>query len=84
MPIQKSQMHRLMRIAALLKENRYPNSETLVREFRRIAVEEELEIECGKKTILRDMKVLEYEFGCSEYQESFDFQVKSDNILIMA
>ena len=40
MPLQKSQMHRLMRIAALLKENRYPNSETLVKEFRRIAVEE--------------------------------------------
>ena len=53
-----------MRIAALLKENRYPNSETLVKEFRRIAVEEELEIDCGKKTILRDMKVLEHEFGC--------------------
>ena len=64
MPMQKSQLHRLMRIAALLKENRYPNSETLVREFRRIAVEEELEIDCGKKTILRDMKVLEHEFGC--------------------
>ena len=57
-------MHRLMRIAALLKENRYPNSETLVREFRRIAIEEELEIDCGKKTILRDMKVLEQEFNC--------------------
>ena len=64
MPLQKSQMHRLMRIAALLKENRYPNSETLVKEFRRIAVEEELEIDCGKKTILRDMKVLEEEFHC--------------------
>lgn len=64
MPMHKSQLHRLMRIAALLKENRYPNSETLVKEFRRIAVEEELEIDCGKKTILRDMKVLEYEFGC--------------------
>ncbi|MBQ9088901.1 MAG: WYL domain-containing protein [Lentisphaeria bacterium] len=64
MPMQKSRMHRLMRIAALLKENRYPNSETLVKEFRRIAVEEELDIECGKKTILRDMKVLEKEFGC--------------------
>ncbi|MBO5990045.1 MAG: WYL domain-containing protein, partial [Lentisphaeria bacterium] len=64
MPKQKAQMHRLMRIASLLKENRYPNSETLVKEFRRIAVEEELEIECGKKTILRDMKALEYEFGC--------------------
>lgn len=64
MPMQKSRMHRLMRIAALLKENRYPNSETLVKEFRRIAEEEELEIDCGKKTILRDMKVLEEEFGC--------------------
>ena len=64
MPLHKSQMHRLMRIAALLKENRYPNSETLIREFRRIAVEEELEIDCGKKTILRDMKVLEQEFNC--------------------
>ncbi len=64
MPLQKSRMHRLMRIAALLKENRYPNSETLVKEFRRIAEEEELEIDCGKKTILRDMKVLETEFGC--------------------
>ena len=64
MPMHKSQLHRLMRIAALLKENRYPNSETLVKEFRRIAVEEELEIDCGKKTILRDMKVLEHEFGC--------------------
>ena len=53
-----------MRIAALLKENRYPNSETLVKEFRRIAIEEELEIDCGKKTILRDMKTLEQDFGC--------------------
>ena len=64
MPIQKSQMHRLMRIAALLKENRYPNSNTLIKEFRRMAEEEELEIECGKKTILRDMKLLETEFKC--------------------
>ena len=64
MPMHKLQLHRLMRIAALLKENRYPNSETLVREFRRIALEEELGIDCGKKTILRDMKVLEHEFGC--------------------
>ncbi|MBE6376332.1 MAG: WYL domain-containing protein [Lentisphaerae bacterium] len=64
MPMQKSQLHRLMRIAALLKENRYPNSKTLIKEFRRIAVEEELEIECGKKTILRDMKILENEFKC--------------------
>ena len=64
MPMQKARLHRLMRIVAQLKENRYPNSDTLVKEFRRIAVEEDLEIDCGKKTILRDMKVLENEFGC--------------------
>ena len=64
MPLHKSQMHRLMRIAALLKENRYPNSQSLVKEFQRMSVEEDLEIDCGKKTILRDMKVLEHEFGC--------------------
>ena len=58
MPLQKSRMHRLMRIAALLKENRYPNSESLVKEFRRIAVEEELEIDCSRKTVLRDIKIL--------------------------
>ena len=64
MPLQKAQLHRLTRIAAMLKENRYPNSESLVREFRRIAVEEELEIDCSRKTILRDMKTLEFEFQC--------------------
>ncbi len=64
MPIQKAQLHRLTRMVALLKENRYPNSESLVKEFRRIAVEEELEIDCSKKTVLRDMKVLEVEFHC--------------------
>ena len=64
MPVQKSQLQRLRRIAGALKENRYPNSETLVKEFERIALEEEIPIKCVKKTILRDMKVLENEFGC--------------------
>ena len=64
MPVQKEQLHRLIRITALLKENRFPNCDTLVEEFRRMAVEEELNIECGKKTILRDIKALKEEFGC--------------------
>jgi len=64
MPVHKSQMHRLLRIAALLKENRYPNTETLVDEFRRIAWEENLPIECTRKTVLRDMKALREEFHC--------------------
>lgn len=64
MPVQKAQMHRLIRIAAMLKENRYPNVDKLVNTFRRIAVEEELNIDCGRKTVLRDMKALKEEFGC--------------------
>lgn len=64
MPRQKKQLHRLKRIAALLKENRYPNSQTLIQEFARMELEENLDIACGKKTILRDMEVLEKEFNC--------------------
>lgn len=64
MPIQKARLHRLMRIASLLKENRYPNSESLVKEFRRMAVEEELEVDCVKKTVLRDLHILKTEFKC--------------------
>ena len=64
MPMQKSQLHRLNRIAALLKENRYPNSESLIREFRRISEEEDLNIACVKKTVLRDIKALKNEFHC--------------------
>ena len=64
MPRQKNQLLRLRRIAALLKENRFPNSQTLIREFERISIEEGLDIACGKKTILRDMEVLEKEFNC--------------------
>ncbi len=64
MPRQKGQLHRLTRIAAMLKENRYPNSESLQKEFHRIAIENGINIECSQKTILRDMKVLEHEFDC--------------------
>lgn len=64
MPIPKSQLHRLTRIAALLKENRYPNSQSLVKDFRRIAEEEEIDIDCSRKTILRDLKTLKDEFKC--------------------
>ncbi len=62
MPMQKAQLQHLPYIAALLKENRHSNSESLVKEFRRIAVEEELEIDCSRKSIPRDMKLLEEEF----------------------
>lgn len=52
MPLQKSRMHRLMHIAALLKENRCSNSGIIVKEFLRITVEKELEIHAVAKEIL--------------------------------
>jgi predicted DNA-binding transcriptional regulator YafY len=64
MPVCKSQVRRLMRIAALLKENRYPNAVTLMEEFRRIELVEKIPIECCKKTILRDLQVLKKEYNC--------------------
>lgn len=64
MPKHKSHLRRLMHISALLKENSYPNSETLARDFRRIEAEEGIDIDCTKKTILRDMKSLEVDYGC--------------------
>ena len=45
-------MHRLMRIAALLKENRCSNSGIIVKEVLRITVEKELEIPAVAKEIL--------------------------------
>jgi len=64
MPMQKAQLQRLIRIAALLKENRYPNSKSLVEEFRQMEEEEGVNVNCVKKTILRDMKTLENDFHC--------------------
>lgn len=64
MPVHKSQLFRLKRIAALLKENRYPNTKTLIAEFRRMEMEEGIPIACTEKTVLRDMQLLKTEFGC--------------------
>ncbi len=64
MPVQKAQFHRLKHIASQLKENRYPNAVSLVEDFRRIALEEELPIQCSLKTVQRDIQTLRNEFQC--------------------
>ena len=64
MPLQKHQLLRVKRISAVLTENRYPNAKTLVEEFKRMDLEETLNIACVQKTILRDMKLLKEEFNC--------------------
>ncbi len=63
MALQKNQFRRFLHIVSQLKENRYPNSETLIRDFQKIALEESLDISCVKKTILRDIKALKDDYG---------------------
>jgi predicted DNA-binding transcriptional regulator YafY len=64
MSIGKKQLQRLLKIAAQLKENRYPNCNTLVEDFRRLDIENNMNIACSSKTIRRDMKVLQDDFNC--------------------
>ena len=63
MSVQKNQLRRFSHIISQLKENRYPNSETLIRDFNRMALEENIDISCVKKTILRDINTLKTEYG---------------------
>ena len=46
MSVQKNQLRRFSHIISQLKENRYPNSETLIRDFNRMALEENIDISC--------------------------------------
>ncbi len=57
MDIEKKQIARLVRIVALLKENQYPNSASLLSEMSRC------NLSCSKDTIKRDIKVLRTEFN---------------------
>lgn len=64
MSVHKSQIQRLLHISSQLKENRYPNLNSLVEDFRRIEQEEGIPIQCVRKTVLRDVKLLKEEFRC--------------------
>jgi len=64
MSIGKKQLQRLLKIAAQLKENRYPNCNTLVADFRKLDIENNMNIACSVKTIRRDIKTLQDDFKC--------------------
>lgn len=60
----RKQLHRLARIASLLKKNAYPTPDSLVAEFDAMELYKGLNVKCGVKTVLRDIKVLKSEFDC--------------------
>ncbi len=64
MSIGKKQLQRLLKISAQLKENRYPNCNTLVEDFLKLDLENNMNIACSVKTIRRDIKTLQDDFDC--------------------
>ena len=61
MPVQKSQMRRLVRIVALLKENRYPNYPRFLAEMKRQDLAGAYEL--SARTLQRDIACLKSEYG---------------------
>lgn len=63
MPISRKQLLRLIRLVALLKENRYPNCASFCAELRKADLEENLNLACSEKTVYRDIQILKNDFG---------------------
>ena len=63
MPTSKKQLVRLVRLAAQLKENRYPNCASFAEEMRKADLNENLNLACSPRTVFRDIQVLKTEFG---------------------
>ncbi len=63
MPISKKQLMRLIRLAAQLKENRYPNCTTFAEELCKADLRENLNLACTAKTIFRDIQTLKDDFA---------------------
>lgn len=62
MPVNKKQLMRLIRLVALLKENRYPNCSSIAASLRKADLEENLNLACTEKTIYRDIQTLKNDF----------------------
>ena len=71
MPLNKKQVIRLIKLVAELKENRYPNAKSFSNKLKNADLYENLNIACGERTILRDIKVL---------KDDFDAPINFDNI----
>jgi predicted DNA-binding transcriptional regulator YafY len=63
MPVNKKQLIRLVKLAAVLKENRPVNAHSFADELRRMDMYENINIACGPKMIIRDIKTLKNDFN---------------------
>ena len=63
MPINKKQLMRMLKIVSDLRKNSYPNVNTLVKKFEALDRDENLNIACGKRTVMRDIDYLRKDFN---------------------
>ena len=63
MPIAKKQLLRLIRLADLLKANKYPNCSSFAAIMQKLDLEENLNVACTPKTIHRDIQTLKNDFN---------------------
>ena len=62
MPINKKQLLRLIRFVAELRKNNYPNAASFVRKLREMELDENLNISCSERTVMRDLDTLRKDF----------------------
>ena len=62
MPTNKKQLQRLVKFVAMLKENRYPNCYSFVKELRKDDLYKNKNVVCTTKTIQRDILTLKNDF----------------------
>ena len=79
MPSNKKQLQRLVKFVAMLKENRYPNCQSFVKELRKDDLYKNKNVICTTKTIQRDILTLKNEFDAPiEYDyENKGYYLKS-------
>ena len=62
MPINKKQLLRLIRFVAELRKNNYPNAASFTRKLRETDLEENLNMSCSERTVMRDLETLRNDF----------------------
>ena len=62
MPVNKKQLLRMIRFVAELRRNAYPNAATFVRKLRELDTDENLNIACSERTVMRDLDTLRGDF----------------------
>jgi len=62
MPINKKQLLRLIKFVAEMRKNAYPNATSFKRKLREMELDENLNISCSERTIMRDLDTLRKDF----------------------